>query len=80
MLLLVTACAPAPTAKLPVSCEAASGGQAGAQTQLRFVEATDTQVVLTFGASAASNDFGVPAFALEYLAGSKRAALVTACA
>ena len=70
LLFLVTACAPAPTATLPVSCEAASGGQAGAQTQLRFVEATDTQIVLTFGASAASNDFGVPAFALELLEGS----------
>ena len=71
LLLLVTACAPALSgATLPVSCDAASGGQAGAQTQLRFVEATDTQIVLTFGASAASNDFAVPAFALELLDGS----------
>ncbi len=70
LLLLLTACAPVPTAKLPVSCGATSGGQAGAETQLRFVEANDTQVVLTFGASAASNDFGVPAFALEPLEGS----------
>jgi hypothetical protein len=70
LLLLVTACAPAPTATLPVSCDAASDGQAGVETQLRFVEATDTQVVLTFGASAASTDFGVPAFALELLEGS----------
>ena len=68
--LLLTACAPPGTSELPVWCEAASGGQAGAETQLRFVEATDTQVVLTFGASAASNDFGVPAFALELLEGS----------
>ena len=70
LMLLVTACAPPPSAKPPVTCDATSGGQAGAETQLRFVEATDTQVVLTFGASAASNDFGVPAFALELLEGS----------
>jgi hypothetical protein len=66
----VTACAPGSTTKLPVSCDSASGGRAGAETQLRFVEATDTQVVLTFGASSASNDFAVPAFALELLEGS----------
>ena len=70
LLVLTPACAPAPTATLPVSCEGANGGHAGAQTQLRFVEATDTQVVLTFGASAASNDFAVPAFTLELLEGS----------
>lgn len=70
LLLLGTACAPAPAAALPVSCDAASGGHAGAETQLRFVEATDTQIVLTFGASAASNDFGVPAFALELIEGA----------
>jgi hypothetical protein len=70
LMLLVTACAPAPSAKPPVTCDATSGGHAGAETQLRFVEATDTQVVLTFGASAASNDFDVPAFALELLEGS----------
>ena len=70
LLLIATACAPAPEAALPVSCDAASGGNAGAETQLRFLEATDTQIVLTFGASAASNDFGVPAFALELLEGS----------
>jgi len=70
LLLVLAACAPAATTRLPVSCEAASGGQAGAETQLRFVEATDTQVVLTFGASASSNDFAVPAFALELLEGS----------
>ena len=70
LVLLVTVCAPATSAKLPVTCGATSGGQAGAETQLRFVEATDTQIVLTFGASAASNDFGVPAFALELLEGS----------
>ncbi len=69
-LLLLTACAPAGTSTLPVSCDAASGGAAGVETQLRFVEATDTQIVLTFGASAASNDFGVPAFALELLEGA----------
>jgi hypothetical protein len=70
VLLLLTACVPAAASKLPVSCGATSGGQAGAETQLRFVEANDTQVVLTFGASAASNVFGVPAFALEPLEGS----------
>ena len=70
VLLLLTACAPAATSTPPVSCGATSGGQAGAETQLRFVEANDTQIVLTFGASAASNDFGVPAFAIEPLEGS----------
>jgi hypothetical protein len=70
LLLLVIACAPAPASTLPVACEGMSGGQAGSETQLRFVEATDTQIVLTFGASAASNDFGVPPFALELLKGS----------
>jgi hypothetical protein len=70
LLILLTACVPAGTRVLPVSCGATSGGQAGAETQLRFVEATDTQIVLTFGASAASNDFGVPAFALEPLEGA----------
>jgi len=70
VLLLLSACAPAATSKLPVSCGPTSGGQAGAQTQLRFVEANDTQIVLTFGASAASNDFGVPAFAIEPLEGA----------
>ncbi len=69
-LLLLSACAPAGTRALPVSCDAASGGTAGVETQLRFVEATDTQIVLTFGASAASNDFGVPTFALELLEGA----------
>ncbi|HET9808607.1 MAG TPA: hypothetical protein VFQ66_02850 [Candidatus Limnocylindria bacterium] len=70
LLSLMIACAPRATSGLPVSCDAFSGGQAGTETQLRFVEATDTQVVLTFGASATSNDFGVPAFALELLEGS----------
>jgi hypothetical protein len=67
---LLTACTPAPTTALPVFCDGAFGGRAGAQTQLRFVEANDTQIVLTFGASAASNDFDVPGFALEPLSGS----------
>jgi hypothetical protein len=70
LLLLVTACAPAGTTQLPVSCDGTSGGQALAETQLRFVEASDTQIVLTFGASSASNDFGVPAFTLELLEGA----------
>ena len=47
VLLLLTACALAATSTLPVSCGATSGGQAGAETQLRFVEASDTQIVLT---------------------------------
>lgn len=70
LLVLLTACAPAATSTLPVSCAGTNGGQAGAEAQLRFVEASDTQIVLTFGASSASNDFGVPAFALEPLEGS----------
>ena len=70
LLLLLTACAPAATSTLPVACAGTTGGQAGAETQLRFVEASDTQIVLTFGASSASNDFGVPAFTLEPLEGS----------
>lgn len=67
---LLTACSPAPTTKLPASCEGTTGGHAGSETQLRFVEANDTQIVLTFGASAASNDFDVPAFELVPLEGS----------
>jgi hypothetical protein len=67
--LLVTACMPAGTSLLPVWCDGTSGGEAGAETQLRFVEASDTQIVLTFGASSASNDFDVPAFSLEPLQG-----------
>jgi hypothetical protein len=68
--ILLAACAPAPTAKLPVTCGATSGGRAGAETQLRFVEASDTEIVLTFGASSASNVFEVPAFELTPLEGS----------
>src|SRR6266545_6549810 len=57
---LLAACAPTPNAALPVSCGATTGGRAGAETQLRFVEANDTEIVLTFGASSASNVFDVP--------------------
>lgn len=67
---LLAACAPTPTVKLPVTCGTTMGGRAGAQTQLRFVEASDTQIVLTFGASAESNLFDVPAFELVPLEGS----------
>jgi len=67
---LVVACAPAPTAKLPLTCGGTTGGLAGAETQLRFVEASDTEIVLTFGASSASNVFDVPAFELAPLAGA----------
>jgi hypothetical protein len=67
---LVAACAPAPTARLPVTCGPTTGGRAGAETQLRFVEANDTQIVLTFGASSASNVFDVPAFELIPLEGA----------
>lgn len=67
---LVAACAPTPTAKLPVSCGTTTAGRAGAETQLRFFEASDTQIVLTFGASSASNDFDVPAFELVPLEGA----------
>jgi hypothetical protein len=70
LLLLWTACAPLATSKLSVSCSGTNGGQVGAETQLRFVEASDTQIVLTFGASAASNDFAVPSFELVPLEGS----------
>ncbi len=87
LLLLAVSCAPTPTAQLPVTCGATTGGQlpvtcgaitgghAGAETQLRFVEASDTEIVLTFGASSASNVFDVPAFELTPLegAGSPRA-------
>src|SRR5678815_3534177 len=59
LLLLWTACAPAASSKLPESCGGTSGGQVGAETQLRFVEA-----------SAASNTFGVPAFEVVPLEGS----------
>jgi len=69
-LVLVVACAPAPTAKLPLTCGGTTGGHAGAETQLRFVEASDTEIVLTFGASSASNVFDVPAFELTPLAGA----------
>lgn len=70
IVLLVAACAPTPTSKLPVACETTTGGHAGAETQLRFVDASDSQIVLTFGASSASNDFDVPAFELTPLEGA----------
>jgi hypothetical protein len=70
LLLVLSACAPTPTAAPAVSCGGTSGGRTGAETQLRFVEANDTEIVLTFGASAASNDFGVPSFQLVPLEGS----------
>jgi hypothetical protein len=70
ILVLLAACAPTPTAKLPITCGTTNGGHAGAETQLRFVEASDTQIVLTFGASAASNVFDVPAFELVPLEGT----------
>ena len=75
LLLLAVSCAPPPTTQLPVTCGATTGGHAGAETQLRFVEASDTEIVLTFGASSASNVFDVPAFELTPLegAGSPRA-------
>jgi hypothetical protein len=68
--ILFAACAPTPTTALPVACGTTTGGRAGAETQLRFVEASDTQIVLTFGASSTSNAFGVPAFELVPLEGS----------
>src|SRR6266850_3747391 len=67
---VVASCAPTPTAKLPLTCGATTGGRVGAETQLRFVEANDTQIVLTFGASSASNVFDVPAFELAPLEGA----------
>jgi len=70
ILVLASACAPTPTATLPLTCGATTGGRAGAETQLRFVEASDTQVVLTFGASAESNVFDVPAFELTPIEGT----------
>lgn len=69
-LALLAACTPTPTAKLPLTCGAMTGGHAGAETQLRFVEASDTEIVLTFGASAQSNVFDVPAFELIPLEGA----------
>ena len=70
LLLLLATCAPTPTAKLPLTCGATSGGRTGTETQLRFVEASDTEIVLTFGASSASNTFDVPAFELTPLEGT----------
>src|SRR6266850_220766 len=67
---VVASCAPTPTAKLPLTCGATTGGRVGAETQLRFVEASDTEIVLTFGASSASNVFDVPAFELTPLEGT----------
>jgi len=69
-LVLIAACAPTPTARLPLTCGATTGGHAGAETQLRFVEASDSEIVLTFGASAQSNVFDVPAFELIPLEGA----------
>jgi hypothetical protein len=67
---LVATCTPTPTAKLPLTCGATTGGHGGAETQLRFVEASDSEIVLTFGASAQSNVFDVPAFELIPLEGA----------
>lgn len=71
--LVVPSASPVPSltaAPLPTSCDGARGGHAGAETQLRFLEATDNQIVLTFGPSAESNVFDVPAFTLEPLEGT----------
>src|SRR6267143_60676 len=70
IVVLLAACAPTPTTELPVACGTTAGGLTGAETQLRFVEANDTQIVLTFGASSASNVFDVPAFELIPLEGA----------
>jgi hypothetical protein len=70
VLVLLASCAPTPASKLPLTCGATTGGHAGAETQLRFVEASDTEIVLTFGASAESNVFDVPAFELIPLEGA----------
>src|SRR5258706_12336641 len=72
-LVLLASCAPAPTAKLPLTCGPTTGGLAGAETQLRFVEASDTEIVLTFGAAAPSHVFNVPAFQLTPLDGAAAA-------
>jgi hypothetical protein len=69
-MLLCAACIPPATTPLPASCEGTQGGTAGAETQLRFLEATDSQIVITFGPSAESNVFGMPAFSLEPLEGT----------
>lgn len=73
LLLLLVSCELPAAMPLPASCDGANGGRPGAQTQLRFIEATDTQVVLTFGPSSESNDFGVPQFGLEPLEGTSAA-------
>ena len=68
--ILSATCAPVPTATLPVTCGPTTAGRQGAEAQLRFAEASDTQIVLTFGASSASNVFDVPAFELIPLEGA----------
>lgn len=68
--ILIAACTPAPTATLPVVCGTTTGGEAGTETQLRFIDASDTQIVLTFGPSSASNAFAAPAFELAPLEGT----------
>jgi len=57
-------------AVFPVSCGTTTGGNAGVETQLRFIDANDSQIVLTFGASSASNAFDVPPFELVPLEGT----------
>ena len=62
--LLAASCTPTPFA-----C-AASGGVLGVETQLRFVDANDGQVVFTFGPSPVSNAFGVPTYPVERVDGA----------
>jgi len=47
------------------SCVAAGGGETGSETQLRYVDIGPRQITFTFGPSAESNRFGVPAFSLS---------------
>ena len=68
--LVVVACAEPKPSPLPATCDTRQGGRAGAQAQLRFVDVTDSQVVLTFGPSAEPGEFDVPPFQLERLEGT----------
>jgi len=45
-----------------VTCASVSGGDPGAEVQLRYVDVGERQVTFTFGPTSFSNEFGVPRF------------------
>ena len=55
------------TTRPGASCAAMSGGDEGAEAQLRYVDVAERQVTFTFGPSSLSARFGVPRFAVQLM-------------